>query len=357
MSGGNDDGNDDVAGHPDGDGERSGTGPLAGRRGAWALVTVLVVGLYAGGIAAAGFRDALTAVGRAALWPLLGALALQVVVTATWPLVHRASVAAVGGRVGYRQAINFSMSAFTVSHSVPGGGAVGAAVVVERLTGFGLPGPVAAASTALTGPITLTTITSLGVVGLAGAVLTGELPDQWLVIGLALLVALLVALAVIVRGLRSPGLGDRVIDAIGRLHPRLGRRSDGWRRSWHAVTAREVSARQLGPVAALSTVKWCADIGSLALVFVAFGHEPRLTALLVGFGASQLGAAVPLTPGGVGFVEGGMVAAFTALGLTLPEATTVVLTYRVLETWLPSLAGVPVLLHPPDTPDPGAAEP
>jgi uncharacterized protein (TIRG00374 family) len=327
--------------------ETTSTGPRIGR-GAWALLVVLVVGLYGGGIAAAGFRDALTAVTSAALWPLVGALLLQGMVTATWPMVHRASVAAVGGRVPYSQALHVSLSAFAVSHLVPGGGAVGAAVVVERLTGFGVPGPTATASATLTGPISLTTIASLGVAGLTGAVLADELPDQWLVVGLLLLLVLLAVLAIVVLGLRSPGLGERVISAAGRLHRRLDRRTEGWRRSWRTVTDQEVSGRQLGPIVGWSTLKWSADIASLALVFHAFGQTPRLTALLVGFGVSQLGAAVPLTPGGVGFVEGGMVAAFTALGIALPVATAVVLTYRVLESWLPTLAGLPVLLRPPD---------
>lgn len=336
-----------------GDGTSAG-GPRI-RRGAWALLLVLVVALYGGGIAAAGFRDTVTAIASAALWPLLGALVLQGVVTATWPLVHRASVAAVGASVRYRNALHVSLSAFSVSHLLPGGGAVGAAVVVERLTGFGVPGPTAAASTTLTGPVSLTTIASLGVAGLAGAVLAGELPAQWLLVGLLLLLVPVGILALVVLGLRSPRLGERVIDAAGRLHRRLARRTAAWRRSWRTVTEQEVGAPQLCPIVGWSMLKWAADIGSLALVFHAFGQTPRLTALLVGFGVSQLGAAVPLTPGGVGFVEGGMVAAFTALGVALPVATTVVLTYRALESWLPTLVGVPVLLRPPDATPPDRA--
>jgi uncharacterized protein (TIRG00374 family) len=321
------------------------------RRRTWAALLVLVVGLYAGGLFLVGAEDAVLALGTAALWPLLGALVLQVVVTATWPQVHRASLEAVGGSVSYRDGLNVSMSAFTVSHTLPGGGAVGAAVVVERLTGAGVAGPTATASATLTGPISLATIASLGTVGLTAAVLAGELPEQWLVVGLVVLLVLLALLAIIVASLRSPRLGDRIIRTVGRLHPRLRRRSGEWRRSWRAVTEQEVSARHLLPILAWSTMKWSADIGSLALVFVAFGHDPRLTALLVGFGVSQIGAAVPLTPGGVGFVEGGMVAAFTALGTSAAEAATVVLAYRVLETWLPTLAGMPMLLRPPQGAD------
>ena len=320
---------------------------LASRRGAWALLLLLVVGLYGVVVAVAGGRDALTALRLAEVWPLVGALLAQVVVTATWPLVHRASVVAVGGDLRYPQALNVSMSAFTVSHTVPGGGAVGAAIVVERLTGFGVAGPVAAASATLTGPIVLTTIVALGVLGLTGAVIAGELPDAWLVVGLIGLAALVTVLAVIVAGLRSPGLGERVIAAAGSLHRRLRSRAASWQRSWRRVTEQEVSARQLAPILGWAACKWAADIGSLALVFLAFGQTPRVTALLVGVAVAQVGAAVPLTPGGVGFVEGGLVAAFAALGVDLPVATAVALSYRVLETWLPSIAGVPMLLRPP----------
>jgi uncharacterized protein (TIRG00374 family) len=337
-----------LPGRSPGMSDAGGSGTSRGaRRGMWAVVLLLVVGLYVGGLLLVGAEDAVSALRTAALWPLLGALALQVVVTATWPQVHRASLAAVGGSVGYRDGLNASMSAFTVSHTLPGGGAVGAAVVVERFTAAGVAGPTATASATLTGPISLATIASLGTLGLAGAVVAGELPEQWLLVGLLVLLALVTLLVVIVASLRSPQLGDRIIRAAGRLHPRLDQRSEAWQRSWRAVTEQEVSARQLLPVFGWSTLKWSADIGSLALVFVAFGHDPRLTVLLVGFGVSQIGAAVPLTPGGVGFVEGGMVAAFTALGSPVAESATVVLAYRVLETWLPTLAGMPMLLRPP----------
>lgn len=57
--------------------------------------------------------------------------------------------------------------------------------------------------------------------------------------------------------------------------------------------------------------------------------------------------AIPISPGGVGLVEGGMVGAFTALDVGVGVATTVVLAYRILETWMPVVAGVPALLRRP----------
>lgn len=66
-----------------------------------------------------------------------------------------------------------------------------------------------------------------------------------------------------------------------------------------------------------------------------------------GFVVNRLAAAIPITPGGVGFVESGMLSVFVALGMALPVATMVVVTYRVIVTWLPTLAGVLGLLRPP----------
>jgi uncharacterized protein (TIRG00374 family) len=100
-------------------------------------------------------------------------------------------------------------------------------------------------------------------------------------------------------------------------------------------------------IVAWSVVNWSADIAALWLVFVAFGQTVTIATVLVGFAASQLGAAIPFTPGGTGFVEGGMIAAFVAVGFSLSMATTVVITYRVFATWLPMLAGLPALLRPP----------
>jgi uncharacterized protein (TIRG00374 family) len=314
------------------------------RRGTFLVVGVLVAGAYVGGAAVAGIGDALAELTGAALVPVLGAVACHVVVTLLWPKVHGASVRAVGDRITYREALTVSMSSFTLSHTMPGGGAVGATVAVNRLTAFGLSGPAATASVTLTGLLSVVTIAGLGVAGVVGAVVTDELPTLALVLALAALAVLLTVAVAIVALLRSPRAGDRLVGWIGRL-PRLAGKVDGWRSSLRGVTEDPPTAGQLARIVGWSAAKWLADIASLALLFVAFGQTPRLTILLVGFAVSQLAAAIPITPGGVGFVEGGMVAAFVVLGAPASFATTVVLAYRLVETWMPTLAGVPVLLR------------
>lgn len=313
----------------------------------WLLVAApLVVGLYAVGLVVVGGEGARRALADASPVALLGALVLQVAVVLIWPRVHRASLVAVGEDVTYGQALNASMSAFTVSHTIPGGGAIGAAVAVDRFVAAGVPGPAATASATLTGSILLTTIAGLGSAGIAVTVVAGQLPPIALVLAVAGLLLLLGLVTVIVVAARSPTVGDRIIDTVARV-PRLAEHADAWKKSWRAVNERPPNARTVAVVVAWSVGKWSADLASLALVFVAFGQTPRLSTLLVGFAAAQVLGAIPISPGGVGLVEGGMVGAFTALDVSMGVATTVVLAYRILETWLPVVAGVPALLRRP----------
>jgi putative heme transporter len=331
-----------MAGSAEGEGSSGGF-----RRGPVLLVALATAGLYVGGAAAADIGDALAELTGASVLPLLGAVLAQVAVTLVWPLVHRASVRAVGADLRYREALNISLSAFTLSHTMPGGGAVGAAVAVSRLRSFGLSGPAATASVSLTGPLSVTTVALVGAAGIATAVVAGDLPRDWAWLAALVLLVLLTVVAGIVAALRSPAAGDRMVSWLGRL-PKLDERVGEWRSALRAVTEDDPPASgDLARIVGWSALKWTADLLSLALVFVAFGQTPRLTVLLVGFGVSQVAAAIPVTPGGIGFVEGGMVAAFVALGAPLSVATSVVLGYRLVETWMPTIAGIPAILRPP----------
>jgi uncharacterized protein (TIRG00374 family) len=309
------------------------------------LVVLGVLVLYGVGASFADIGEAFEEFTGGSVLPLIGAGLAHAVVTLLWPQVFRVSARAVGGELEYGQALNVALSSYALSHTAPGGGAVGAAVGVSRMESYGLSGPAAAAAGALTVMLSMTTAAGIGVV--ATAVVIGDLPDDWLwlaILAALVLVAIVVAMVAV---LRSPEAGDWVIRQLARL-PKLEQHADEWRSSLRSITEDDPpSTLELARIAGWAALKWTAAIASLALVFVAFGQTPRLTILLVGFGVSQLAAAIPITPGGVGFVEGGMVAAFVAFGISTSFATTIVLVYRVFEVWGPVIAGVPALLKPP----------
>jgi uncharacterized protein (TIRG00374 family) len=58
----------------------------------------------------------------------------------------------------------------------------------------------------------------------------------------------------------------------------------------------------------------------------------------MGFFVGMFGNLLPL-PGGVGGVDGGMIAAFAAFGVAVDLAILAILSYRAFTFWLPTLPG------------------
>lgn len=84
---------------------------------------------------------------------------------------------------------------------------------------------------------------------------------------------------------------------------------------------------------------WGFDIATLWACFHAYGPNPPPFAVIVlAYFVGMLGNALPL-PGGIGGVDGGMIGAFAALGVSSDYAISAVLTYRAFAFWLPTLPG------------------
>jgi uncharacterized protein (TIRG00374 family) len=60
--------------------------------------------------------------------------------------------------------------------------------------------------------------------------------------------------------------------------------------------------------------------------------------IVVGYYVGMLGNLLPL-PGGIGGVDGGMIAALIAFGIDDGQAIVAVLSYRVFAFWLPTVPG------------------
>jgi uncharacterized protein (TIRG00374 family) len=84
---------------------------------------------------------------------------------------------------------------------------------------------------------------------------------------------------------------------------------------------------------------WGFDIAALGFSFRAFGGHPAVAVLVLGYFLGTLGSLLPL-PGGIGGVEGAMIGAFVAFGIPAGQAVIVVLAYRAISFWLPTLPGV-----------------
>jgi uncharacterized protein (TIRG00374 family) len=80
----------------------------------------------------------------------------------------------------------------------------------------------------------------------------------------------------------------------------------------------------------LSALNWLLDVACLALCFVAFDAPVPWAAILLAFAGTKVVSSIGITPGGLGLVEGGMVATLVAYHVPAVTAAAVVVVYRVL---------------------------
>ena len=77
------------------------------------------------------------------------------------------------------------------------------------------------------------------------------------------------------------------------------------------------------------------DYASLVAALVAFDAHARPADVLLAFVVSQALAIVPITPGGVGFVDAGLTAMLVLIGIPADTALIGTLLYRLFSFWLP----------------------
>jgi uncharacterized protein (TIRG00374 family) len=103
------------------------------------------------------------------------------------------------------------------------------------------------------------------------------------------------------------------------------------------LTVVTLSLRQVVSVIGWGVANWVLDCGCLALSFLAIGAGIPWRGLLLAYGAGQLAANLPITPGGLGVVEGSLTIALVQFGGAggKAEASTVaaVFLYRILSFW------------------------
>jgi uncharacterized membrane protein YbhN (UPF0104 family) len=100
------------------------------------------------------------------------------------------------------------------------------------------------------------------------------------------------------------------------------------------------------PALAAGIGRWAFDYATLLAVLAAVGSTPRPTLVLLAFCTAQLLAQLPVTPGGLGFVEAGLTATLALAGVAPGDAVLATFAYRLLTYWLPlPLALVAAALH------------
>jgi uncharacterized protein (TIRG00374 family) len=226
---------------------------------------------------------------------------------------------------------------------VPGGGTAGGALQYRMLTDAGVDTARSAAgltaiSLITTASVFMLPLLSVPAIATGVQVPSGLLTTAW-VGGIAFALMFLAGLWLVV--------SDQPLMLTGRfvigLQRRLGREVDP-NLSNRLLSERAQVVRSLGArwpwAVATSVGKWLFDYLALLAALAAVGDETRPSLVLLAYVAGAVLAMIPITPGGLGFVEAGLLGGLTAAGVTPGRAAIAVLAYRLVSYWLPLMAGL-----------------
>jgi putative heme transporter len=106
------------------------------------------------------------------------------------------------------------------------------------------------------------------------------------------------------------------------------------------MTAVRLRWTQIGRIVGWGTVNWLLDCACFAMMFMAIHAPIPWKGLLLAYGAGQLAATLPITPGGLGVVEGSITVALVAFGGAAETSTAyAVLLYRIISFWFILVVG------------------
>ncbi|MGI8426712.1 MAG: flippase-like domain-containing protein [Actinomycetota bacterium] len=293
-----------------------------------------------------GIRESASALGNLHPALLIAALACEIAANGCLAQVYRECLRALGKDVGYRESLRISMGSFTVGRALPGGGAAAGVYAVRGFTAAGV-GPSTAATSVLTeGLVTMAVLGVLVFVGSIASLFRGDLPPGYL-ITISLVLALFAAAGLVaVKVLRSSALRVKVFTWGESMLRHAGStlKLEAPRRFIDEVAHDLPPIPRLLRASAWSAVNWLLDAAALWLLFLGFGFRMHIGVLMVGYGVANLISAFPVTPGGLGLVEAGLVGTYTAFDVPAGVAVVAVLGYRLISYWLPVLAGIPAYL-------------
>jgi len=249
-------------------------------------------------------------------------------------------------QLGFRRAFVVTQASTASTYVAPGGAAVGVALSYAMLRGWGLPTHSVALAAALTGVWNQFALLGFPVIALALLTLQQEQNaalQAVAVVGLAIFVVAAAGFAV---GLSTPQLARYVGNTAARLVNRglriLRRAPVRWtgdsfvgfrneavdllRRRWHVLTVATLAGQLSVFVVFLVSLR----------VLGVSASEVSGAEAFAAWSLVRLLGSLPITPGGLGVVEVGLVAALVGFGGANAEVVAAVLIYRFL-TIVPTL--------------------
>jgi uncharacterized protein (TIRG00374 family) len=272
-------------------------------------------------------------------WMIAG-LIVEAVSLFCYALLNRVLLPA-RGRPSLSRLFRIDLSAAAVAHVIPAGTVGSAGLGYQLFTAEGIPGTDVGVMMATKGIGSTVVLNVLLWISLLISIpLSGFRPVYTTV---AIVGAVLLGLiGLVILGInRGENLAVRAVRAVGRRIPGVG--AD---RLEQIVVQASTSIRALGrnrPVLIESltwaALNWLLDAASLWCFIAAFGKLANPVGLFAAYGIANVIGAIPLTPGGLGVIDSVTPVLLISFGLTRSVATLGVLSWRLVNFWLPIPTG------------------
>ncbi|HQV56914.1 MAG TPA: lysylphosphatidylglycerol synthase transmembrane domain-containing protein [Ilumatobacteraceae bacterium] len=271
---------------------------------------------------------------------LLLGFALQIAALLAYSLLSIRAMGADGEAISAMRMFRIQLSTKALSSIVPGGSAAGSALGYRLITMSGVPGPAAGFSLATAGLGSAVMLNLIFWVALMISIPIRGVNPGYATAAIAGVVLMVVAGAVVFSLAEGRGRAERIVRWVARkLKLSEDRAAAGVRQVSTRLDELASDKPLLMRVAFWAAMNWLLDIASLWVFLRAFGAGPDVDALVVGFGLVNVLAVIPITPGGLGIIDGGLPLAMVGFGMARSQAVLGTATYRLAQYFFPIILG------------------
>lgn len=271
-------------------------------------------------------------------WYLIPALFLEAGSMAAYAQLQRSVLSAGKVDPGFWRIAAVFLGSNSITNVIPGGPAFASIYLYRRFRNFGSSEGLAGWSIFTTNVLAAFSLLVLAGVGLAIA--------EGSVSGVSLLGALVIVALVLIIGLLLVTRASRVLSILVNLFNFLEMRATA---SWKITKKLRNLHSDLSDISPPNSIlltafgwglfNWILDATVLVFAYLATRAAVPFEGLLIAYSAGQLAANLPITPGGLGVVEGSISIALVAYGGNQEATVAAVLLYRLFSFWIWLLPG------------------
>jgi putative heme transporter len=261
-------------------------------------------------------------------------LALQGGALASYSMMTRAALP--HGAIPYNRLLRIQLATKAVANMVPGGSAAGSALGYRQMTTAGVRGPDAGFALATSGLGSAVVLNIILWIALLVSIPAAGFNPLYVTAAIVGVVIMGLFAAIVIGLIKGEEAAERALRAVARRVKWLDEERTGAVVNRLAKRLRELMSdpQLLRRVILWAIVNWLLDAASLWVFLRAFGTTVRPDGLFVAFGLANVLAALPITPGGLGIVEGVLIPTLVGFGADRTSAALGVASYRLVQYWL-----------------------